>query len=172
MKNCFKCKQDKPLDEFYKHPKTSDGYLNKCKNCAKKDTHERQSILKQDSEWVEKERDRCREKHRRLYLGTGKSDRGAILKYFNKYPEKKEALNACQNLKKEFDGAERHHWSYNEEHYRDVIWLIKKDHMKGHRFLVYDQERMMYRRFDTNELLDTKEIHLEFIKDCIKNKKD
>jgi len=44
--------------------------------------------------------------------------------------------------------------------------------MKGHRFLVYDQERMMYRRYDTNELLDTKEIHLEFITDCIKNKKD
>tara|TARA_R110000868_G_C10512418_1_gene732232 strand:+ start:94 stop:612 length:519 start_codon:yes stop_codon:yes gene_type:complete len=172
MKNCFKCKQDKPLDEFYKHPKTSDGYLNKCKDCAKKDVQSRESILKQDSKWIEKERDRAREKYRRLYLGTGKSNRVSILNYFNKYPEKKAAGSACQYLEKEFEGAERHHWSYNEEHYKDVIWLTKKDHMKGHRFLIYDQERMMYRRFDTNELLDTKEIHLEFIKDCIKNKKD
>jgi hypothetical protein len=172
MKNCFKCKQDKPLDDFYKHPKMSDGYLNKCKDCAKKDVHNRESILKEDFKWKEKERDRGREKYRRLYIGLGKSNAKSILNYFIKYPEKKAAGIACQYLEKEFEGAERHHWSYNEEHYKDVIWLTKKEHMKGHRFLVYDQERMMYRRYDTNELLDTKEIHLEFIKDCIKNKKD
>jgi hypothetical protein len=44
--------------------------------------------------------------------------------------------------------------------------------MKGHRFIVYDQERKMYRRFDNNELLDNKKSHEIFIKWCIENKED
>lgn len=59
---------------------------------------------------------------------------------------------------------QKHHWSYNKEHAKDVIFLSKADHYKAHRFIIYDQERMMYRRCDTLELLDTKESHLEFIK--------
>lgn len=77
-----------------------------------------------------------------------------------------------RSLKKPFEGAEKHHWSYNEEHYKDVIWLSKKQHMKGHRFIIYDQERMMYRRYDNNVLLDTKEAHESFIKNCIETEED
>jgi len=40
MKQCFKCEKELPLDSFYKHPAMKDGYVNKCKECNKKDVRE------------------------------------------------------------------------------------------------------------------------------------
>ena len=172
MKKCFKCNTEKPLDDFYRHPKMPDGHVNKCKDCNKKDVSE--NYIKNVSlteGYVDKERKRGRNKYHRLYHGTVKSYKKRIVTYYEKYPEKYASKKYCSKIKSPI-GYEKHHWSYNIEDAKDVIFLTKKEHSKAHRFIVYDQERMMYRRFDTNELLNTKEVHFDFINFCILNYED
>ena len=175
MKKCFKCQKELPLTEFYKHPKMPDGHVNKCKECNKNDVRGNYLVNLKKEGYIEKERERGRNKHHRLYSKALKKYTHKFfdgLNYSQRYPEKKLAASKSQRMKKPFDGAEKHHWSYNLEHAKDVIWLSKKEHMKAHRFIVYDQERFMYRRCDTNVLLDTKESHEAFIRWCIKKQED
>lgn len=171
-KECFKCGIVKPLTEFYAHSQMADGYVNKCKECNKKDVKGNYTVNKEKEGYIENERKRGRQKYHRLYVGTSKAKPKNNERWAEKYPEKIKCASLSSSLKKPFEGAEKHHWSYNIEHAKDVIWLSKKHHMKAHRFIVYDQERFMYRRFDTNVLLDTKEAHRDFIQICIVKEED
>lgn len=141
-----------------------DGYLNKCKECAKKDVDARFKEKAKDESFLESERTRGRDKYRRLYVGTGKAKPESNKKHVKKYPEKRRAVISSQHIVPPEQGLEKHHWSYNEEHWKDVIWLTKKHHMKGHRFIIYDQDLKKYRRKDTGALLESKQEHETFIK--------
>jgi hypothetical protein len=167
-KICFKCNTEKPLSDYYKHKKMGDGHLGKCKECTKRESDEREKTLRQDPEWVEKEKERHRKKYFRLgyknlHKPTSEMKKEQMAKYNKKYPEKKQARNVMSHMKPQAEGNELHHWSYNEPHFKDVIELSVLDHNKAHRYMVYDPERKMYRRADNNILLDTKESHVEFI---------
>ena len=172
-KECFKCNIIKPLVDYYKHPKTADGRFGKCKDCTKNDTKKRDEILCKDPVWVEQEQKRHRDKYHRLDYKdkrkpTTEQKRVFINRYKEKYPEKVKAKSSVKGNKE--GGVENHHWSYKEEHYKDVIPLNFKDHAKAHRFLEYDQNFFMYRRRDNGQLLDAKDYHLSYILDCINNK--
>ena len=162
-KTCFKCHKSKPLSAFYTHPRMRDGHLGKCKTCTKADTKKRTEILMGNKEWVESERARGREKYFRLgYKNKSKNSVHTLESnraYRLKYPEKYVASIEAQHI--DSGGLFKHHWSYCKEHRRDVIFLSLSDHAKVHRYMIYDQERMMYRK-TTGELIDTREAAVAF----------
>jgi hypothetical protein len=166
-KRCFKCDKIKLLNEFYKHPQTKDGYLGKCKSCTKVDVRTRETILLKNTEWHEEEKKRHRDKYYRLgykekHKPSTENKKRIINKHKKRYPEKVLAKSRTQKTPRT-NGCNFHHWSYNPEHYKDIIELSVKDHMKAHRFMIYDQSHMMYRVGKTGVLLDTKIKHYEFI---------
>ena len=171
-KKCFKCNKVKPVSEFYKHPEMSDGLLGKCKLCTRKDTKVREYKLRQNPDWIDKEKKRQRDKYYRLgykdkHKPSTEERNRAMRKYKDKFPEKEKAKNISRRIDCPVN-KERHHWSYNTAHAKDLIFLTNKEHNKLHRYITYDQERMMYRNLD-GILLDTKEKHLEYY-ESIKNK--
>lgn len=172
-KKCFKCGQIKSINEYYVHKQMGDGYLNKCKICTKNDVKAHYSKKSDDVYFIEQERKRGRDKYHRLY--SHKPQRKVLYskkkEYLLKFPEKYKAKIILGNKNKLY-GFDRHHWSYNEEHYCDIIHLTPKNHSKVHRFLVYDNEHLLFRRYDMMTLLDTKDKHLNFINYCIENLDD
>ncbi|HAY3553731.1 hypothetical protein [Elizabethkingia meningoseptica] len=166
-KTCFKCNIEKQINEFYKHKKMGDGHLNKCKTCTKNDNKNRFLVLSEDPIWVEKEKERHREKYHRLnykdrHKPSAENQKLNNSKHKGKYTEKYFAHIASQRIKKG-KNMQNHHWSYNKEHWKDVIPLTINDHNLLHRFMIYDKSIFMYRSLE-GVLLDSKQSHIDLLK--------
>lgn len=130
-KTCFKCQQEKMLTEFYKHPQMGDGYLNKCKECTKRDARVTR---------------RKRSDYYRAYDRKRGNRQGA--EYFEKYkaqqPEKYKAHVAAGNAIRDgrlirepcfmcgTEKVEAHHVDYSKP--LDVIWLCPMCHKRIHAY--------------------------------------
>lgn len=155
MKKCIRCGIDKELNDFYVHPQTRDGHLNKCKECCKEVADIREKALRNNSEeWREKERLRHKEKYYRLNYREIQREQMKLKSYINGTYK-----NLSRDLKIPPD-KNGHHWNYSL--IEDVIVLNKNFHRFLHRHLILNENTLMFTTKD-GENLDSKEKHLEFI---------
>lgn len=155
MKKCIKCGNDKKLDDFYVHPQTKDGHLNKCKECCKEQADLREKRLRESNpEWRENERLRSKEKYNRLNYKDKQYERDKL-----KFYKKGKYKNLSRDLKLS-SNKNPHHWNYNL--IDDIIVLDKKFHRFIHRYLVLNENSLVFETVEGN-CLDSKEKHLEYI---------
>lgn len=139
-KKCFKCGLVKPISEFYKHPTAKDGYSNKCKECAKKDSLNRYNKLINDDSFLEKERIRRRERYLRLGMKQSNNIRSTIPKRYKTY-----------------EGKVHHHWSYLQEYRGDCFLLDVSCHTYIHKYIERTNNGLEW--CFNGEVLDSKEKH-------------
>jgi ribosomal protein S27AE len=136
-KECFKCKTDKPLEEFYRHKMMADGHLNKCKACAKFDVSKnRQDNLESKREY---DRERSRLSHRmELRARVTKAWRAEDLRRQQCHNAVRRAIldgrlvkspcTRCGEVK-----SLAHHEDYDKP--LDVMWLCQPCHKQRHKEL-------------------------------------
>ena len=158
-KICKDCKIPKDLSEFHKHSGMKDGYVNKCKDCQHGKLHNNYIKNSLNSEWKNKEKERQKEKYKRLnYIERQKDDE-------QKYPWK--ATSTYKNLPRKLKlpiGIEIHHWNYNDEFLEDIFKLSSIQHKLAHKYLLLNIELKLFTDLDGN-LLDTKEKHFQYLKE-------
>lgn len=130
-KKCFKCDAVLPIVNFYRHPKMSDGYLNKCKACARYDV--RQNRKARRDYYVEY--DRARSKKPERIEAISRSSRKDVVKHRaritlqNAVARGKVKRLPCEQCGKQ--PADAHHPDYRKP--LDVVWLCRQHHMDLHR---------------------------------------
>jgi hypothetical protein len=125
MKKCFKCNEVKDLSGFYPHKQMADGYLNKCKECARNDAALQLEKNKLNPEWLDKEKERARLKQLKLkgkprIIIYAEIKRKITNGEINKLP-----CAVCGNAK-----AQGHHEDYSKPF--DLVWLCIRHHQYRH----------------------------------------
>ena len=167
VKTCFKCQQEKSIEEFYKHKQMADGHLNKCKDCTKKDVSDYRYNPETRPLVLLRDRIRGRSEEKKAISAKYRKSlspeyRKQVLdRYSAKFPEKRKAHHAVSNAVRdkritkmpcEVCGnlvVEAHHDDYSKP--LDVRWLCKKHHMELHQKM--DDVYMLLKSQDMSTLL-------------------
>jgi hypothetical protein len=161
MKNtkCNKCQIEKSQDNFYKSNRRV------CITCIRKQQKATRENPLNYERYLEIDRQKKANKLTKQVITT---EQKKILKerYYSKYPEKKAAHIVAQRIKRSRIGTVWHHWSYKEEHRKEVIELSHLDHKKLHRSLIYDPIEMIYQT-KSGISLCTKELHYTYMKEIL-----
>jgi hypothetical protein len=139
-----------PITDFYKAKNLRGGCLNKCKECAKIDAHVYYKQKSQDADWVEKERERGREKYSRLNYKE-KYKNQSLISFLPSCYRNIERKARQMGLRKK--GYELHHWNYNK--LNSVFLVSAKAHKCIHRHMTFDRKSLRCYKED-GTLLKTK----------------
>ena len=137
LKKCSKCKADLPLEEYYKHPKTADGYLEKCKPCHR--SFIGQNRLKNLERIRQYDRDRAANPTRKArQVETTRRWREADPRRAHCHNAVRYAVKTGQLIKTtcarcNHEKAYAHHDSYDEP--LNVMWLCQPCHKQRHKEL-------------------------------------
>jgi len=116
-KRCKSCGEVKPKDDFYRHPKVSDGYLNECKECTKARVAEyRRSPAGQELEARKYAKDKAEGKRRARAHIINRIQRGTLTR---------QPCEICGE-----PNAQAHHDDYSKP--LEVRWLCSKHHAEVH----------------------------------------
>lgn len=134
MKTCFKCNIKKPLTEFYKHNGMVDGYLNKCKECAKLDANNHRSNNLEKIREYDRIRGKNKERIKANYEISSqwrKEDKrrtqchNKVSRAIKKGELVRLPCEKCGEIK-----SYAHHEDYDKP--LDVMWLCQPCHKKRH----------------------------------------
>ena len=130
MKVCFKCRESKPLDQFYKHKQMGDGHLNKCITCAKSDVkNHRQNNIEKIREYDRLRGNRQTPEYLRNYRLNNPEKYKATSIVNNAMRDKKlfkEPCEICGDTK----NIHAHHDDYSKP--LNVRWLCAAHHSQWH----------------------------------------
>ena len=129
-KECFKCKEIKPYSEYYKHPQMADGYLNKCKPCAKSDAianrHDKIEIYRAyDRKRGNRQTKEYQDKYKNDFYNKDKAHNAVS----NAIRDKKLFKEPCEVCGTEKD-VHAHHDDYLKK--LNVRWLCPIHHKEWH----------------------------------------
>lgn len=158
MKTCTGCNLEKPLDAYYSHPNTADGYASKCKDCAKAIVRAARAKNKEHYKAFDKARanrpDRIAARAAYMETEQGKAAAQRARKaYINKAPERRAAhvlvgnavrdgrlhpWPACAVPDCDCNKTEAHHPDYSRP--LDVVWLCSAHHKQAHALMRHYKE--------------------------------
>lgn len=134
-KTCFKCHELKPLSNFYAHPKSKDGHLNKCKECTKLDVLTYRANNLEKVRAYDKQRSKNKERIKAAYEIT-KAWRQADKRRMAAHNAVSRAIKSgklirlpCQKCGNPKSVA--HHEDY--DNLLNVVWLCQSCHVKHHK---------------------------------------